>query len=114
MIAAVESVEMKGATKSLAETRTTATDVLGGGMTMLADAGVSATVEAAAAANANAQVEAAPMATPSPSLKGASAMLELGYRFTPKKSRVSYDVNLSGWQGKREGFSGSVGVNWAF
>ncbi len=54
------------------------------------------------------------MATPSPSLKGASAMLELGYRFTPKKSRVSYDVNLSGWQGKREGFSGSVGVNWAF
>ena len=54
------------------------------------------------------------MATPSPSLKGASAMLELGYRFTPKKSRVSYDVNFSGWQGKREGFSGSVGVNWAF
>ena len=54
------------------------------------------------------------MVTPSPSLKGASAMLELGYRFTPKKSRVSYDVNLSGWQGKREGFSGSVGVNWAF
>ena len=54
------------------------------------------------------------MATPSPSLKGGSAMLELGYRFTPKKSRVSYDVNLSGWQGKREGFSGSVGVNWAF
>lgn len=45
---------------------------------------------------------------------GASAMLELGYRFTPKKSRVSYDVNLSGWQGKREGFSGSIGVNWAF
>ena len=54
------------------------------------------------------------MATPSPSLKGGSAMLELGYRFTPKKSRVSYDVNFSGWQGKREGFSGSVGVNWAF
>ena len=54
------------------------------------------------------------MATSSPSLKGGSAMLELGYRFTPKKSRVSYDVNFSGWQGKREGFSGSVGVNWAF
>ena len=54
------------------------------------------------------------MTTPSPSLKGGSAMLELGYRFTPKKSRVSYDVNFSGWQGKREGFSGSVGVNWAF
>ena len=54
------------------------------------------------------------MATPSPSLKGGSGMLELGYRFAPKKSRVSYDINVSGWQGKREGFSGSVGVNWAF
>ena len=54
------------------------------------------------------------MTTPSPSLKGASAMLELGYRFAPKDSRVSYDLNVSGWQGKREGFTGSVGVNWTF
>lgn len=54
------------------------------------------------------------MATPSPSLKGSSVLLELGYRFAPKDSRVSYDVNISGWQGKREGFMGSVGVNWAF
>ena len=54
------------------------------------------------------------MTTPSPSLKGASAMLELGYRFAPKNSRVSYDLNVSGWQGKREGFTGSVGVNWTF
>ena len=54
------------------------------------------------------------MATPSPTLKGASGMLELGYRFAPKKSRISYDVNLSGWQGKREGFTGGVSVNWAF
>ena len=54
------------------------------------------------------------MSTPSPSIKGASAMLELGYRFAPKDSRVSYDLNVSGWQGKREGFTASVGVNWAF
>ena len=54
------------------------------------------------------------MTTPSPSLKGASAMLELGYRFAPKDSRVSYDLNVSGWQGKREGFTASVGVNWTF
>ena len=54
------------------------------------------------------------MTTPSPSLKGASAMLELGYRFAPKDSRVSYDLNVSGWQGKREGFTASVGMNWTF
>ena len=54
------------------------------------------------------------MTTPSPSLKGTSAMLELGYRFAPKNSRISCDVNVSGWQGTREGFAGSVGIHWAF
>ena len=54
------------------------------------------------------------MTTPSPSLKGTSAMLELGYRFAPKNSRISCDINVSGWQGKREGFAGSVGIHWAF
>ena len=53
--------------------------------------------------------------TPSPSLKGGSALLELGYRFAPKAdSRVSYDLNLSGWQGKRQGVTGGVSVKWAF
>ena len=52
---------------------------------------------------------------PSPSLKGGSALLELGYRFAPKAdSRVSYDLNLSGWQGKRQGITGGVSVKWAF
>nr|WP_315410625.1 autotransporter outer membrane beta-barrel domain-containing protein [uncultured Selenomonas sp.] len=51
---------------------------------------------------------------PSPSLRGGSALLELGWRFQPKDSRVSYDLNLSGWQGKREGVTGSARVNWAF
>ena len=52
---------------------------------------------------------------PSPSLKGGSALLELGYRFAPKAdSRVSYDLNLSGWQGKRQGITGGVAVKWAF
>ena len=54
------------------------------------------------------------MTTPSPSLKGTSAMLELGYRFAPKNSRISCDINVSGWQGKREGFAGSVGIHWVF
>ena len=52
--------------------------------------------------------------TPSPSLKGGSALLELGYRFAPKSSRVSYDLHLNGWQGKREGITGGVSVKWMF
>mgnify|MGYP000960895084 CR=1 FL=1 len=53
--------------------------------------------------------------TPSPSLKGGSALLELGYRFAPKAdSRVSYDLNLTGWQGKRQGITGGLSVKWAF
>ena len=52
---------------------------------------------------------------PSPSLKGSSALLELGYRFAPKAdSRVSYDLNLNGWQGKRQGITGGLSVKWAF
>ena len=52
---------------------------------------------------------------PSPSLKGGSALLELGYRFAPKAdSRVSYDLNLTGWQGKRQGITGGLSVKWAF
>ena len=52
--------------------------------------------------------------TPSPSLKGASGMLELGYRFTPKNGRVSYELSLTGWQGRREGISGGAQVKWMF
>ena len=52
---------------------------------------------------------------PSPSLRGGSGLLELGYRFAPKAdSRVSYDLNLSGWQGKRQGVTGGISVKWAF
>ena len=51
---------------------------------------------------------------PSPSLKGSSALLELGYRFAPQGSRMSYDLNLNGWQGKRRGVTGGVSVKWAF
>ena len=53
-------------------------------------------------------------AAPSPSLKGSSYMLELGYRFSPENSRVSYDLHLNGWQGKRKGLSGGAAVKWAF
>lgn len=52
--------------------------------------------------------------TPSPSLKGGSGMLELGYRFTPKEGSVSYGLSLTGWQGKRKGITGGANVSWAF
>ena len=51
---------------------------------------------------------------PSPSLNGGSALLELGYRFAPQVSRMSYDLNLNGWQGKRKGVTGGASVKWAF
>ena len=53
-------------------------------------------------------------AAPSPSLKGSSTMLELGYRFMPENSRVSYDLHLNGWQGQRKGITGGASVKWAF
>lgn len=52
--------------------------------------------------------------TPSPSLKGGSGMLELGYRFTPKEGSVSYGLSLTGWQGVRSGITGGANVSWAF
>ncbi len=52
--------------------------------------------------------------TASPSLYGGSYLVELAYRFAPKDSRLSYDWHVADWQGKREGLSGGVQVNWAF
>ena len=52
--------------------------------------------------------------TPSPSLKGSTGLLELGYRFAPKDERVSYGMNLMGMTGKRRGISGGIQINWAF
>ena len=53
-------------------------------------------------------------AAPSPSLKGSSYMLELGYRFLPQNSRISYDFHINGWQGKRKGLSGGAAIQWTF
>ena len=51
---------------------------------------------------------------PSPSLRGGSGMLEMGYRFAPKDSRFSYDLHFAGWLGKRQGYTGGAHMNWAF
>ena len=53
-------------------------------------------------------------AAPSPSLKGSSCMLELGYRFLLQNSRISYDFHIDGWQGKRKGLSGGAAIQWTF
>ena len=53
--------------------------------------------------------------TPSPSLRGGSTLFEIGWRFTPKEnSRLRCDLNFTGWQGKRQGITGGLSINWAF
>lgn len=52
--------------------------------------------------------------TLSPSMRGGSCMLIGGYRFAPKDSRFSYNVSMTGWQGKREGYAWGAQMNWAF
>ena len=54
------------------------------------------------------------LATDSPALRGGSTMVELGYRFIPPDSRLSYHVRMAGWQGTRRGMTGNAQVSWAF
>ena len=51
---------------------------------------------------------------PGTSLKGSTTLLELGYRFAPVDSTVSYGLNLTGFQGKRKGITGGFNIAWAF
>ena len=51
---------------------------------------------------------------PSTSLKGGTTLLELGYRFAPVDSTVSYGLNLMGFKGKRKGITGGFNIAWAF
>lgn len=46
----------------------------------------------------------------SPSLKGSSGMLEIGYRVKPsKESPLTVDFNLAGWVGQQKGVTGQIG-----
>lgn len=47
-----------------------------------------------------------------PSLKGYSAMMEVGYGLTAQDQGISYDLNLSGWLGRRKGIVASANVKW--
>lgn len=51
---------------------------------------------------------------PSTSLKGSTTLLELGYRYAPVDSTVSYGLNLTGFKGKRKGITGGFNIAWAF
>ena len=53
--------------------------------------------------------------TPSPSMKGSSGLIELGWKVKPsKKSPMTIDVGVTGWVGKQRGITGNVQANWTF
>lgn len=51
--------------------------------------------------------------TPSPSIKGSSGMLELGFR-TKVSSNMDIDLNVNGWTGKQRGVNAQLGMKWKF
>ena len=53
------------------------------------------------------------LAADSPTLRGGSTMVELGYRFIPPDSRLSCHIRMAGWQGTRRGMTGNIQVGWA-
>lgn len=55
------------------------------------------------------------LSTPSPSIKGSSGMLELGYILRPGGSNgTAVDIGLQNWLGKKQGISASVNVLFKF
>jgi hypothetical protein len=51
---------------------------------------------------------------PSPSVKGSSGMLELGWQVKPGKSPMTIDLGVTGWVGKQRGVAANVQMNWTF
>ena len=55
------------------------------------------------------------MSTPSPSIKGGSGFVELGWRVKPASgSPLTIDLGLNYWQGKHEGLTANAGLEWKF
>ena len=55
------------------------------------------------------------MSTPSPSMKGASGMLELGWRMKPSAhSPLTIDIGASGWTGKQQGVTMNAQFQWTW
>ncbi len=51
---------------------------------------------------------------PSPSVKGSSGMLELGWQVKPNNGPVTIDLGVTGWAGKQRGGSVQLGATWTF
>jgi len=52
---------------------------------------------------------------PSPSMKGSSGLIELGWQVKPgKKSPMEIDIGVTGWVGKQRGITANVQANWTF
>lgn len=64
--------------------------------------------------NGDADVTAAGFDTGNPSLKGSTAVIEAGIHYAPDKSLWSVDLGLQGYGGQRDGFSGTMQVNYSF
>ena len=51
---------------------------------------------------------------PSPSVKGSSGMMELGWQVKPGKSPMTMDLGVTGWVGKQRGITANLQANWTF
>uniref|UniRef100_UPI0025EA1135 autotransporter domain-containing protein n=1 Tax=Anaerovibrio sp. TaxID=1872532 RepID=UPI0025EA1135 len=51
--------------------------------------------------------------TPSPSIKGGSGMLELGWQAKASKN-LTVGLSMNGWVGKKQGLGGNLSLNWSF
>ena len=52
---------------------------------------------------------------PSPSVKGSSGMIELGWQVKPgKKNPMVIDLGVTGWVGKQRGITANVQAGWTF
>ncbi|WP_295158575.1 hypothetical protein [Selenomonas sp. AE3005] len=51
---------------------------------------------------------------PSPSVKGGSGMLELGWQVKHGETPLTLDLGLTGWAGKQRGGSVQLGATWKF
>ena len=51
---------------------------------------------------------------PSPSVKGSSGMMELGWQVKPGKGPMTIDLGVTGWVGKQRGVTANLQANWTF
>jgi outer membrane autotransporter protein len=52
--------------------------------------------------------------TPSPSVKGSSGMMELGWQVKPGKGPMAIDLGVTGWVGKQRGVTANLQASWTF